>query len=230
MELPLVFLPGMMCDARLFGPQITRFSSQRVIIVAPVVGAESVERIASQILKVMPVKFVLIGLSFGGIVAMEIIRQAPDRVSKLALLDTNHSAELVSVRDKREQQIEKVKQGKLSMVIREEMKPNYLAQKTEATEILDLCMTMATNLGPQVFIDQSRALASRRDQTETLLSIFVPTLILCGESDRLCPVKKHKEMAELVRGCTLAIVQDSGHLPTLENEEETNRILQKWLQ
>jgi len=88
---------------------------------------------------------------------------------------------------------------------------------------------MANDLGGKVFIEQSMALASRKDQTETLKKVKVPTLVLCGMHDRICPIKTHEEIASLVENATLEIIPDAGHLPTLENPEITNRILQKWL-
>ena len=226
---PLVFLPGMMCDSRLFEPQITNFSRNRLVCVAPVSGFNSVENIAAEVLKVTPSKFILAGLSFGGIVAMEIVRQAPSRIIKVVFMDTNHKAESPEVSAKRTPQIESVKQGHLRRIMQDEIKPNYLVKGIKTAGILNLCMDMANDLGGQVFIEQSRALTSRRDQTETLMKVKVPALVLCGMHDRICPIKIHQEMASLLKNSTLAIVPNAGHLPTLENSEETNRILQKWL-
>ena len=229
MTYPLIFLPGMMCDSRLFEPQITNFSRDRLVCVAPVSGFDQIENIAAEILKVAPKEFILAGLSFGGIVAMEMVRQAPNRILKVALMDTNHKAELPEISAKRTPQIEGVKQGRLNQIMRDEIKPNYLQTGSKRTSILNLCMAMANDLGGKVFIEQSMALASRKDQTETLKKVKVPTLVLCGRHDRICPIKAHEEIASLVENATLEIIPDAGHLPTLENPEVTNRILQKWL-
>ena len=229
MTCPLVFLPGMMCDSRLFEPQITNFSRNHFVCVAPVSGFDSMESIAAEILKVAPEQFILAGLSLGGIVAMEMVRQAPKRILKIALMDTNHKAELPEISAKRAPQIEGVNQGHLSQIMRDQIKPNYLQTGSKRTSISNLCMAMANDLGEQVFIEQSRALASRKDQTETLKKIKVPTLVLCGMHDRICPIKTHEEIASLVENATLEIIPDAGHLPTLENPEITNRVLQKWL-
>ena len=120
---PLVFLPGMMCDARLFGPQLAAFSADTPVMVAPVTYGERVEEIASTLLDVLPKRFALAGLSFGGIVAMEILRRAPDRVMRLALMDTNPLAETPQMAAMREPQIVKVRAGRLSSVMADEMKP-----------------------------------------------------------------------------------------------------------
>lgn len=229
MSEPLVFLPGMMCDSRLFEPQIVEFSKERMVCVAPVTGFDSIKGIASEILEKTPPQFILAGLSLGGIIAMEMVRQAPSRITKLILMDTNYKAELPEVSAKREQQIIAVKEGRLKEVMRNEIKPNYLNEGSEKEFILNLCMAMADNLGEQAFIDQSKALSSRYDQTETLKKVKVPTLILCGLNDRLCPVKIHEEISFLVKNSTLHIIPNAGHLPTLENPKATNGILKEWL-
>jgi len=195
---PLVLLPGMMCDERLFGYQIERFSAERNVVVFPVSGYDSISQIADSILEQAPAKFALAGLSMGGIVAMDIMAKAADRVERLALLDTNPLAELPGVSQNRLVQIKQVQAGKLVDVMRDEMKPLYLANGPNRKIILDLCMDMAISLGADVFIQQSTALASRVDQTETLRRIDIPTLILCGEDDMLCPVSRHKLMQKLV--------------------------------
>ena len=229
MKLPLVFLPGMMCDFRIFSPQIEYFSGERVICVAPVAGFESIEGIASKALEGLPEKFVLVGLSLGGILAMEMVRLAPDRIAKVAFLDTNHKAEISRISEKRLEQIKKVQKGELLTVMANEMKPNYLAKVTKNQVIFNLCKEMAKSLGPNVFIEQSRALTTRSDQTETLKKIKVPTLVLCGEEDRLCPIQVHKEIASLIKGAKLEIVPNAGHLPTLENSNFTNLVMKNWL-
>ena len=227
---PLVFLPGMMCDARLFGPQVAELSSEYAVMVAPVTQGERIEEIASGLLDQLPVRFALAGLSMGGIVAMELLRRAPDRVSRVALMSTNPLAETPQVAATREPQIVKVRTGRLIDVMRDEMKPNYLAPGPYRNEILDLVMDMADALGPEVFVRQSRALQRRKDQQATLRKIRIPTLILCGQHDQLCPVKRHTFMAELIQNAQLEILPESGHLPTLEQPAETTLALRKWMQ
>ncbi|MEM9709655.1 MAG: alpha/beta hydrolase [Pseudomonadota bacterium] len=225
---PLVLLPGLMCDARLFEPQVAAFSGERPVQVAPLIG-ETIEEIAASVIANAPPRFALAGLSMGGIVAMEILRKAPDMVARLALLDTNHLAETPEVAAAREPQIALVKAGRLEDVMRDEMKPRYLAPGPRRTEILHLCMEMAKHLGPDRFVTQSRALMRRPDQSATLKAADCPVLVLCGSHDTLCPVSRHEEMAGLVPNATLEIVEDAGHLPTLEKSEETNAAMDRWL-
>ncbi len=227
--IPLLMLPGMMCTAQLFREQTAHFSAERAVHFAPINAHEDISKLAEDVIRQAPPEFALCGLSMGGIVALEVLRQAPARVKGLALLDTNPLAELDQVKQRRYPQMVKVRAGGLLEVMREEMKPNYLANGENRTEILDLCAHMALQLGRDVFIRQSLALRDRLDLSDTLRSVRVPTLILCGESDKLCPPERHQMMQKMVPGSTLAIVENAGHLPVLEQPIETNRHLQAWL-
>ncbi|MBO27678.1 MAG: alpha/beta hydrolase [Rhodobacteraceae bacterium] len=226
---PLVLLPGMMCDARLFGPQIAEMSADTPVMVAPVSRGERIEEIASDLLDCLPKRFALAGLSMGGIVAMELLRRAPDRITRIALMDTNPLAEIPAVAANREPQIVRVRSGRLDEVMREEMKPNYLAPGPHRAEVLELVMDMARALGPNVFIRQSRALQRRKDQQATLRKIKVPALVLCGAEDALCPVKRHEFMAELIPYAKLRVIEGAGHLPTLEQPDAVTDALRDWM-
>jgi pimeloyl-ACP methyl ester carboxylesterase len=228
--LPLVLLPGMMCDARLFDPQIDALARNRPVTVGDLSGHDSVQALATAVLDNAPHRFALAGLSMGGIVAMEIIRQAPDRVAALALMDTNPRAELPEVQARRAPQINAVRAGWLARVMREEMKPNYLANGPDRQRILDVCMQMALDLGPEVFVAQSVALRDRPDQQETLRGVTVPTLILCGRHDTVCPLERHALMHALIPGSVLTVIEAAGHLPTLERPDVTTSALQEWLE
>jgi len=226
---PVVLLPGMMCDSRLFASQITAFSPERPVMVMPLTGGRTMAELAKRVLEHSPPRFALAGLSMGGIVAMEVIRQAPGRITRLALMDTNPLADPPELAPVRESQVRRVKNGGLRAVMRDEMKPRYLADGPDCQSILDLCMEMAETLGPSAFVDQSRAIQTRTDQCETLQSVSAPTLVLCGEQERLCPVSRHELMHELISGSRLIVIPDAGHLPTLEQPERTSEALQEWL-
>ncbi len=229
MHEPLLLLPGMMCDGRLFTPQIEAFSAQRLVTTGALVGADSFQALAATILRHAPPTFALAGLSMGGICAMEMIRQAPERIMRLALLDTNALPDPEKLAPVREAQSRRALAGELVTVMRDEMKPNYLADGPDRATILDLCMDMASDLGPQVFADQSQAIKTRPDQQDTLRNITVPTLILCGRDDRLCPLERHTLMHDLVPQSKLVVIDGAGHLPTLEKPRETNEALSAWL-
>jgi pimeloyl-ACP methyl ester carboxylesterase len=114
--------------------------------------------------------------------------------------------------------------------MREEMKPNYLTEGPQRAAILDLCMDMAMDLGADVFVRQSMALRERPDQCDTLRGVRVPTLVLCGRDDRLCPVARHERMHALVSDSVLEIIEGAGHLPTLDQPEQTTVALRRWME
>ena len=225
---PLVLLPGMMCDARLFLPQIAAIHD-RAVTVAPITAGDTTAALAEAVLAHAPPRFALAGLSMGGIVAMEVLAQAPGRVAGLCLMDTNPKAEHPAVAEGRGPQMERVRAGGLRAVMRDEMKPNYLADGPNRGAILDTCMAMAEALGPDVFLRQSRALRSRPDRQEALRAVAVPALVLCGREDALCPVHRHEGMHALIAGSRLAVLDGAGHLPTLEAPEAVTALLREWL-
>ena len=114
--------------------------------------------------------------------------------------------------------------------MRDEMKPNYLTDGPNRGAILDLCMAMAMDLGAQVFVRQSHALMTRPDQQDTLRGYHGPSLVLCGRDDGLCPVERHELMFDLLPNATLQIIEQAGHLPTLENPTDTTAALIRWLE
>ncbi len=229
MKDPLVLLPGMMCDARLFGPQIAELSAETAVMVAPITRGDRIEEIASGLLDQLPRRFALAGLSMGGMVAMEILRRAPDRVTRIALMDTSPLAETPAAAAAREPQIVKARAGRMLEVMRDEMMPKYLAAGPYRGEVLELVMDMAEALGTETFIRQSKALQRRKDQQATLRKIKVPALVLCGAHDMLCPVKRHEFMAELIPNAVLRVMERSGHLPTLEQPDDTTFAVREWM-
>lgn len=227
---PLVLLPGMMCDARLFTPQIDHFSAERAVQVACLTRHSRVQDMARAVLVAAPERFALAGLSMGGIVAMEVVRQAPERVAGLALLGTNPLAEDARVQAGRAPQIKTAADGGLLDMLVDKVFPNYLAAETTQAPILATCLAMAESLGADVFIRQSEALMHRPDQTETLRQYGGPAMILCGEQDRLCPVSRHTLMKDLMPHATLTVLPAAGHLVTLEKPIETNKAMAQWLE
>ena len=217
-----------MCDERLFAPQIAALEADYNIFVPQLSGARSIEGLAKIVLDQTPERFALVGLSMGGIVAMEIVRQQPDRVTHLVLMDTTPLADAPERAPVRQAQIRKVRAGGLREVMRDEMKPNYLADGPNRAEILDLCMDMAEGLGARVFELQSIALLERQDQQETLSSVSVPTLIICGSDDSLCPIDRHELISDLIQSSRLEIIDGAGHLPTLERAEHVTKLIKDW--
>lgn len=228
--MPLLLLPGMMCDARLFSPQINRFSARRPVQVAALTGYDSMPELAAAVLVSAPERFALAGLSMGGILAMELLRQAPDRVAGLALLGTNPLAEKPEVREGRQPQIDAALRGGMMTVLEEQMFPRYSADAEARARLLPTCRDMARALGADVFVRQSRALRDRSDQCDTLRASTVSTLILCGSDDQLCPLERHTLMKDLMPHAELRVLAGAGHLTTLERPGETTAALADWLE
>lgn len=226
---PLVLLPGMMCDDRVFAPQIRAFGAERAIMVAPITGGERIEEIAASLLNQLPARFALAGHSMGGIVAMEVLKRIPDRVTRLCLISTNPLSETPAFAATREPMIVGARAGRLDEVMRDAMPPDFLAPGPGRFAVQALLEDMARDLGPDVFIAQSRALQRRPDQQGTLRKCSVPARLVCGASDPLTPVRRHEFMANLIPGAALSIIEDAGHIPMLEQPEQTTQALRDWL-
>jgi len=230
---PVVLLPGMMCDERLFAPQRAALDEAFDVRCARFVEGESIEAFAREALEcfapsVGPLD--LIGLSMGGIVAMACMAMAPERIGRVVLMDTNARAETEQRRALRAPQIERALNGELDTLLIEEMKPLYLAPVNRSDEaLLALVLDMARALGPEVFARQSRALAAREDFRATLAAWRGRVHLLCGEHDALCPPARHREMAALIGQGEPTIIADAGHLPTLEAAEVTSGALLQFL-
>lgn len=226
---PLVLLPGMMCDGRLFGPQIAALSSLFTIQLGQIDGAEAMEAMATEVLGKAPARFALAGQGMGGNVALEVLRRAPDRVSRIALLSTNPFAESAAEAAERDPQIARVRAGRLREVARELLQPDLLCQGARADEVERLAIDMALRMGEVAFIRQSRAMQRRQDQQAVLRRAKVPAMILCGAEDQICPIRRQELMAALANDAELCIVPEAAHLPTLENPQAVSEALGAWM-
>ncbi|GGH22347.1 Pimeloyl-ACP methyl ester carboxylesterase [Cribrihabitans marinus] len=225
---PLVLLPGMMCDARIFEHQILHLSRERPVTFAPISQGERIEQIASELLDRLPQRFALAGLSMGGIVAMEVIRRAPTRVTRLCLMSTDAHSDTPQIASAREPLIVAARAGRLGEALQQAVRPEALAPGARRVDVLELVQTMGADLGAEIFVRQMRALQRRPDQQVTLRKIKVPAMILCGRHDRLTPVQRHEFMAQLIPNARLEILEDAGHLPPVEQPEAVTHQLRQW--
>jgi pimeloyl-ACP methyl ester carboxylesterase len=221
----LLLLPGMMCDERQWQAQVAAIEIP--ISYADTTQADNFSDMAAAVLAGAPQQFAMAGLSMGGILAFEIWRQAPHRVTHIALLDTNPHAEAPERQSMRLKQIKEATAGRLRQLAIESLKPLYLAEKhRNDPELLQTILDMALDLGPDVFHRQSLALRDRCDSVPTLPGIHCPTLVLCGDEDSLCPVEYHELMAARIPHARLRVLKQCGHMSPLEQPEEVTQALQ----
>ncbi len=225
---PIVFVPGLLCTEALYAPQIVAFAD-RPIMVADHREHDSIEAIAASILEKAPDRFSLIGLSMGGYVAMEIMREAPERVGRLALLDTNARADTPEQTERRNFLIDLTRKKGFRKVPHL-LYPGFVHEKREEDETLKaIVVDMAMDTGPDAFIRQQTALINRIDARPRLGEIACPTLVLVGDGDRLTPPEISREIHGHIPGSELAIIEGSGHLSTLEEPDKVTARLRDFL-
>jgi pimeloyl-ACP methyl ester carboxylesterase len=228
-SLPVMLIPGLLDSARLYAPQIPALWSTGPVMVADHTRDDSMAAIAARILTNAPPVFALVGLSMGGYIAFEIVRQAPQRVARLALLDTSARADTPEQSAARRTQMALASQGRFSQVLDAQF-PRLVGRSrrtdTSLRELLDL---MAQEVGVAAFTRQQTAIMGRMDSRPTLGGIRCPTLVLVGEDDELTPPERAVEMAEGIAGARLVSVPRCGHMSTLEQPDEVTRALLEWL-
>ncbi len=229
MSQTIIFVPGHMCDERLFSHQIEYFKNKFEIMVADLTKHESIHQSALDILKVAPKSFILVGLSMGGIVSMEIVRLAQERVSHLVLIDTNPYAEKPHAKTTRKANVKRVKECEVLRAIQTEFISKYFVHKPKEVKLKELCLEMALRLGPDVFIRQSKALINRVSQIKTLKLLECSTLIICGREDQICPLSYHIKMENLIKCSELVVFEKTGHLPTIESPKLTNSYIEDFI-
>lgn len=225
---PLVLLGGHMCDARIFTPQISEFSKERMVIVPPVMSGRSIPDYIRGILDHLPRKFAVAGYDLGGFGAMEMLHKAPDRISRIALIAMHALADTPQESAAREADITKARAG-CGYTVLEDRALACVGSGTNRSHTLQVVRDMALVLGPEVMVEQIRAIQKRSDQQSTLRKCRVPAAVLCGEQDPRTPPKRHEFMATLIHYATLHIIPNSGHYPTLEQPEIINDALREWL-
>ena len=227
--LPLVLVPGLLCSARLFAPQVAALWPLGPVMIADHRRDSDMAAIAKRILDEAPPRFALAGLSMGGYIAFAMMRLAPERIVKLALLDTSARPDSPDQKAGREKFIAMAEAGKLMDVV-DRLTPKFLHRDRAQDETLKgIVRTMARETGTEAFVRQQKAIMSRADSRLLLTSIRCPTLVLVGEGDELTPPELSKEIAAGIEGAMLTVVPDCGHLSTLEKPEAVNATLSAWL-
>ena len=228
--LPIVLVPGLNCSARLYGEQVPPLWRFGPVQVADHTRDDNMAAIAARILAAAPGRFALAGLSMGGYIALEIIRQAPPRVARLALLDTGARADTPEQTARRIRLIELAQSGRFAEVP-DALFPILVHRNRQGdAKLRDINRTMAAETGPEAFVRQQRAIMGRQDLRPTLAAIKCPTLVLVGDGDELTPPALAQEMAAGIPGARLVTVPDSGHLSTLEQPAAVTKALVDWME
>ena len=227
--LPLVLIPGLLCSARLYVPQIAALWQFGPVTVADHRRDSTMEGIAKRILADAPPRFALAGLSMGGYIAFAIVRMAPERVAKLALLDTSARPDTTEQFAGREKFIGMAQAGKLDDVV-EILTPRFLHRnRSNDKSLKGIVREMATDTGAEAFVRQQRAIIARMDSRPSLASIRCPTMALVGDGDELTPPALSKEICSGISDARLVVVPDCGHLSTIEKPDAVNSAFTQWL-
>ena len=222
----LLLLPGLICDERLWRDVIAGLNAESVV--ADLTQDDSIPAMAARALATAPPRFALAGLSMGGYVAFEIVRQAPERVTHLALFDTSARPDDEARRATRRKGIDMVGQGKFVGVSRG-LLGSLIAPQHMGTEIARDVQAMSERVGQEAYIRQQVAIMNRIDSRPTLAAIDVPTLVGVGEMDKMTPLELAEEMAAGIVGAELVRFADSAHLPTMENPGAVVEAMRGWL-
>ncbi len=225
----LAFASAHLTDERLYAPQLSALGDAFDCRVFVFRDDDTLAGMAGKLLAGTPPRFSLIGLSLGGYVAFEVVRQQPGRLERLALLDTRASADAESQRAGRQADIEKVRAGGIEALIPELPGRWLLPAHTARADLVALMADMAKSVGARGQLNQQRAMLARPDSHADLKRLRLPALVLCGEQDAVTPIAGHEAMAACLAGSRLEIVPECGHLSTLEQPEAVSRVLADWL-
>jgi pimeloyl-ACP methyl ester carboxylesterase len=226
----LVLIPGLACTSRLYEAQIAALSGELTIQVADQTRDDSIQAMAARLLREAPERFSLAGLSMGGYVALEVMRQAPGRVARLALLDTSARPDTPEASQDRERLIALAEAGRWKDVT-SKLWPRLVHPSRQSDLALrEIVDGMMRDTGAEAYVRQQRAIMGRADSRPLLPGIEIPTLVLAGEGDAITPPEIAREMAEMIEWASLVIVPESGHLSSLEQPERVTQALRLWLE
>ncbi len=231
----LVFVPGLLCDATVWRHQQTAFSGPYSVHIAAHEMRDSLGQMAERILDTAPPVFSLAGHSMGGRVALEVLRRAPERVIRLALLDTGYEALQAGDAGARERAgrhrlLDIARRDGMLVMGREWARGMVHPSRLADAAFMDVIHHMIASAPLAQFEAQINALLQRPDCTALLQQIRIPTLLLCGREDNWSPLARHMEMARHIAGSMLVAVPDCGHMSTMEQPAAVTSALRAWLE
>lgn len=225
----LLFLPGLLCDSRLWRDQIAGLGDVAHATVADLTRDADMDAMADRALAAMPGRFALCGLSMGGYVAMALLRRAPGRVTRLCLMDTSARPDAPE-QTARRRDLMRLAAGNRFRGVTPRLLPSLLHPDRAGDAALGgEVMAMAGRIGRDAFLRQQQAIMTRPDSRDTLRGVDVPSLVAVGEGDQLTPPALAEEMAALIPGARLRVLPGAGHLPPMEAPEDVTAMLRDWL-
>jgi pimeloyl-ACP methyl ester carboxylesterase len=228
-SMPILLIPGLAGSPRIYAPVAPAMWRVGPVTVANHIRDGNMGAIARRILAEAPPRFALAGHSMGGYIAFEIMRQAPDRVAKLALVNTQARPDTPEATARRRTLIARAKAGEYRGVL-DELFPGFVhPSRREDGALRQLVHDMGDDIGTEAFVRQQTAIISRPDSRPTLAWIKCPTLVLTGDEDNTIPNALSKEMADGIPGAKLVILAQCGHLPQVEQPQATSDALVEWL-
>lgn len=226
----LCLLPGLLCDEAVFAHQIAAFSDQHEIIVPQFRGLDSLEAMAAHVLEIAPPKFAMAGFSMGGRTAFQVMRLAPERVERLALLDTSAEPEPAAAIPGRKKLVDLAYAEGMGALANAWLPPMLGKSRRDDAALKKPLIEMVCRSTPEQHEKQIRALIERPDARPTLATINCPTLIICGEEDGVTTPSAHADMAAAIAGAQLTVLGDAGHFALCEQPEPFNAALRRWLE
>jgi pimeloyl-ACP methyl ester carboxylesterase len=228
-KVPLVLLPGLLCDRGIWEPQIAALAGVADIHVPDFSRHDSIEAMAREVLAQVPGKFAAAGHSMGGRVALEILRLAPERVSGVALLGTGYTPRAPGEEQRRQVLLDLARNEGLDALVSHWIPPLLCDTNPRREAVLRDFREIARRSSVTVFENHVRALLARPDASAVLPQIRCPTLVVCGRQDVQSALATHEYMASVVRESRLVAIDDCGHLSLLEAPEAVNSALHSWL-
>jgi pimeloyl-ACP methyl ester carboxylesterase len=226
---PILLVPGLVSSPRIYVPVMPALWGVGPLTVANHIRDDNMGVIARRILDEAPPRFALAGHSMGGYIAFEIMRQAPERVSRLALLNTQARPDTVEATSRRRSQMARARAGEFRDVLNELFPIFVHPMRRDRADLLQLVHDMGNDVGVEAFIRQQTAIIARADSRPTLATISCPTLVLTGDQDLAISNSLSKEMADGIAGAELVILSQCGHLSQVEQPEATANALVEWL-
>lgn len=224
----LVLVTGLVCDKALWGNQLEHLADIAEMHVPPVNAEDSMQAMAAAVLDQAPERFALAGFSMGGYVAAEMLRQAPQRVTRLAMLDTSARIDDAPKAAGRRNAIDACERGDYAQVI-EGMLEVLLHPDRQSEPLADFVRAMAARVGSDAFVRRHRAMMTRSDARELLAATTIPVRVICGRQDAMNPLAHHREIGDLCASARVSVIEECGHMSPIERPHAVSALMRDWL-